>query len=63
MPDLKDVNVDEAISTLGQAGLSYVIVETDTVTGSPDTVASQDPAAGTHAGDGTSVTLVVPRTS
>jgi transcriptional regulator with XRE-family HTH domain len=63
VPDLKDVNVDEAISTLDDAGLSYVIVETDSVTGSPDTVASQDPAPGTQAQDGTSVTLVVPRGS
>lgn len=63
VPDLKDVNLDEAISTLDQAGLSYVIVETDTVTGSPNTVSSQDPAPGTQAKDGTSVTLVVPRGS
>jgi transcriptional regulator with XRE-family HTH domain len=61
VPDLKDVNVDEAITALGQAGLSYVIVETDAVTGQANTVASQDPAPGTKPAADKAVTLVVPR--
>jgi transcriptional regulator with XRE-family HTH domain len=61
VPDLKDVKLEEAIAALGQAGLNYVVVETAGVTGSPDIIASQDPAPGTKAGSDTSVTLVVPR--
>ena len=61
VPDLKDVRIDDALTALGQAGLSYVVVETDRVTGQPGVVASQDPAPGTKGGASTSVTLVVPR--
>ena len=61
VPDLQDVKLDEAIAALGQAGLSYVVVETGGVTGQADIVASQDPAPGTKASGDTSVTLVVPR--
>jgi beta-lactam-binding protein with PASTA domain len=55
------VRVDDAIVALEQAGLSYVIVETDGVGGTPGVVTSQDPAAGTEGSGSTSVTLVVPR--
>ncbi|HZP57778.1 MAG TPA: helix-turn-helix domain-containing protein [Dehalococcoidia bacterium] len=61
VPDLTDVRVDDAIAALDGAGISYVVVETDSVSGTPDVVVSQDPAPGTKAGGGTSVTLVVPR--
>lgn len=61
VPDLKDVRVDDALTALSQAGLSYVVVETDSVSGQPGVVASQDPAPGTKGGGRTSVTLVVPR--
>lgn len=61
VPDLKDVRIDDALDALSQAGLSYVVVETDTVSGQPGVVASQDPAPGTRGGGSTSVTLVVPR--
>lgn len=61
VPDLKDVRLDDALAALSQAGLSYVVVETDKVTGQAGVVASQDPAPGTKGGSSTSVTLVVPR--
>ncbi len=61
VPDLKDVRLDDAITALGQAGLTYVVVETDKVKGTPGVVSSQDPEAGTKGGSSTSVTLVVPR--
>jgi len=61
VPDLKDVQLDDALAALSQAGLSYVVVETDKVSGQPGVVASQDPAPGTKGGGSTSVTLVVPR--
>ena len=61
VPDLSGVRVDDAISALGTAGIPYVIVETDSASGTPGVVASQDPSAGTNAGGATSVTLVVPR--
>lgn len=60
VPDLQDVRVDDAIAALRQAGLQYLIVETDTAVGTPGVVAEQDPAPGTDAGGDTSVTLVVP---
>lgn len=60
VPDLAGVLVDDALLALEQAGLNYVVVETD-VEGTPGLVASQDPAPGTEAGSSTSVTLVVPR--
>jgi transcriptional regulator with XRE-family HTH domain len=61
VPDLNGVRVDDAIVALGQAEIDYVIVETDTVQGTPNVVASQSPAPGTDAKDETAVTLVVPR--
>jgi len=61
VPDLKDTRLDDALAALVQAGLSYVVVETDTVRGQPGIVTSQDPAPGTKGGSATSVTLVVPR--
>ncbi len=61
VPDLKDLRLDDALAALSQAGLSYVVVETDKVSGQAGVVASQDPAPGTKGGASTSVTLVVPR--
>ncbi len=61
VPDLKDVRVDDALAALDRAGLSYLIVETDSVSGAPDVVVSQSPPPGTKAGADTAVTLVVPR--
>jgi len=61
VPDLTAVRLDDALAALTQAGLSYVVVETDKVSGQPGVVASQDPAPGTKGGASTSVTLVVPR--
>jgi transcriptional regulator with XRE-family HTH domain len=61
VPDLRAVRVDEALTALGDAGLNYVVVETDSVTGQSDVVVSQDPPGGTKAKGGTSVTLVVPK--
>ncbi|MDP9238624.1 MAG: helix-turn-helix domain-containing protein [Chloroflexota bacterium] len=61
VPDLKDVRLDDALTALAQASLSYVVVETASASGQPGVVASQDPAPGTKGGSGTSVTLVVPR--
>jgi transcriptional regulator with XRE-family HTH domain len=61
VPDLKDVRLDDAITAIGQAGLTYVVVETDKVQGTPGVVSSQDPDPGTKGGSSTSVTLVVPR--
>jgi transcriptional regulator with XRE-family HTH domain len=61
VPDLKDVRLDDALTALSQAGLSYVVVETDKVSGQPGVVVSQDPAPGTKGSGSTSVTLVVPR--
>jgi transcriptional regulator with XRE-family HTH domain len=63
VPDLNGVRVDDAIVALGEAEIDYVILETDTVDGTPNVVASQSPAPGTDADDETSVTLVVPRTN
>jgi hypothetical protein len=60
VPDLAGVLVDDALTALEQAGLNYVVVETD-IDGTPGIVTSQDPAPGTEAGSTTSVTLVVPR--
>jgi hypothetical protein len=60
VPDLEGVRTDDAILALEQAGLSYVVVETEDANGTPGVVASQDPAAGTKGGTNTSVTLVVP---
>ncbi len=61
VPDLTSVRLDDALSALHQAGLSYVVVETDKVSGTAGVVSSQDPAPGTKGGSTTSVTLVVPR--
>ncbi len=61
VPDLKDLRLDDALAALSEAGLSYVVVETDRVSGQAGVVASQDPAPGTKGGASTSVTLVVPR--
>lgn len=61
VPDLENVRVEDALAALEQAGLSYVVVETDDVEGEPGVVVSQDPEAGTEGGSETSVTLVVPR--
>lgn len=61
VPDLVGVRSDDAILALEQAGLSYVIVETDSASGTAGVVASQDPAPNTKGGSKTSVTLVVPR--
>ena len=60
VPDLTSVRLDDALAALTQAGLSYVVVETDKAKGTPGVVASQDPAPGTKGGQSTSVTLVVP---
>ena len=60
MPDLQGVRTEDAIVALEQAGLNYVIVETDSATGTPGIVASQNPAPGTDGDSDTSVTLVVP---
>ncbi|HLB23317.1 MAG TPA: helix-turn-helix domain-containing protein [Dehalococcoidia bacterium] len=61
VPDLTGVRSDDAILALEQAGLNYVIVETDDTDGATGVVASQDPPGGTKGGSKTSVTLVVPR--
>jgi transcriptional regulator with XRE-family HTH domain len=61
VPDLAGVSVEAALEALAQAEIDYIIVETDSVSGTPGIVASQDPGAGTKAGGDTSVTLVVPR--
>ncbi len=60
VPDLAGVRTEDAIVALEQAGLSYVVVETESADGTPGVVASQSPAAGTEGGSNTSVTLVVP---
>jgi transcriptional regulator with XRE-family HTH domain len=60
VPDLTAVRLDDALTALGQAGLNYVVVETDAAKGTPGVVSSQDPAPGTKGGASTSVTLVVP---
>ncbi len=61
VPDLVAVRLDDALTALAQAGLNYVVVETDKAKGTPGVVTSQDPAPGTKGGQSTSVTLVVPR--
>jgi len=61
VPDLSGVRADDAILALEQAGLNYVIVETDNTDGTAGVVVSQDPEPGTKGGSKTSVTLVVPR--
>lgn len=61
VPDLTGVRVDDALAALQQAELSFIVVETQTVEGTPGVVASQDPAPGTRPGGDGSVTLVVPR--
>lgn len=61
VPDLTSVRLDDAITALMQAGLSYVVVETDKAKGTPGVVASQNPQPGAKGGASTSVTLVVPR--
>jgi transcriptional regulator with XRE-family HTH domain len=60
VPDLQGVRAEDAIVALEQAGLSYVIVETESASGTPGIVSSQDPAAGTKGDSDTAVTLVVP---
>jgi transcriptional regulator with XRE-family HTH domain len=61
VPDLTQVRLDDALTALGEAGLSYVVVETDKAKGTPGVVISQDPAPNTRGNSSTSVTLVVPR--
>ena len=61
VPDLVDVRLDDALSALQQAGLSFVVIETDKAKGAAGIVSSQDPSPGTKGGQSTSVTLVVPR--
>ena len=61
VPDLKDVRLDDAVTALGEAGIGYVVIETDKAKGTAGVVASQDPPAGTKGGQSTAVTLVVPR--
>ena len=61
VPDLTAVRIDDALTALTQAGLNYVVVETDKAKGTVGVVTSQDPAPGTKGGASTSVTLVVPR--
>lgn len=61
VPDLSGVSVNAAVDALTQAEISYVIVETDTATGTPGIVTSQDPAPGERVSGGNSVTLVVPK--
>jgi transcriptional regulator with XRE-family HTH domain len=61
VPDLKDVRLDDALLALDEAGISYVVIETDKAKGTAGVVASQDPPAGTKGGQSTAVTLVVPR--
>jgi hypothetical protein len=63
VPDLTEVGLDDAMAALSEAGLSYVVVETDAAEGQPGIVTSQDPAPGTKGNSTTSVTLVVPRGS
>lgn len=60
VPDLTSARLDDALTALAQAGLNYVVVETDKAKGTPGVVVSQDPAPGTKGGQSTSVTLVVP---
>lgn len=60
VPDLAGVRVDDALTALDQAEITYLVVETDSAEGTPGVVASQNPAPGTKAGGSTSVTLVVP---
>ena len=57
---VREVRLEDAINALTQAGLEYVIVETETVDGTPEIVVSQDPVPGTEANGDTAVTLVVP---
>jgi transcriptional regulator with XRE-family HTH domain len=61
VPDLTGVRLEDAITALQQARLDYVIIDNTTAQGEAGIVSSQDPAAGTDAGDDTAVTLVVPR--
>jgi transcriptional regulator with XRE-family HTH domain len=60
VPDLVGVRTDDAILALEQAGLSYIVVETEDAGGTPGVVSSQDPAPETEGGSDMSVTLVVP---
>lgn len=60
VPDLAGVATEDAILALEQAGLNYVVVETQSAEGAPGVVVSQSPPAGTEGGSDTSVTLVVP---
>ena len=61
VPDLAGVRLNDAIAALKEAEIDFLIVETDTAAGTPGVIASQNPAPGTDAAGGTSVTLVVPR--
>jgi transcriptional regulator with XRE-family HTH domain len=61
VPDLAGVRIDDALAALRQAEIDYIVVETDSVEGTPGVIMSQNPAAGAHANNNTSVTLVVPR--
>lgn len=61
VPDLKGLSLNDAMTQLDTAGLSYLVVETNQANGTAGVVLSQDPAPGTKGGASTSVTLVVPR--
>jgi transcriptional regulator with XRE-family HTH domain len=61
VPDLAGVRLDDAIAALREAEIDFLIVETDNAAGTPGIITSQQPAAGTDADGGTSVTLLVPR--
>ena len=61
VPDLTGARVDDAMTAVGEAGMAYVVVETDSARGTPGVVASQDPAPGTKGNSSTAVTLVVPK--
>jgi transcriptional regulator with XRE-family HTH domain len=60
VPDVRGVSVADAVERLSEAGIPYLIVETN-VDGDPGVVVSQDPEPNTNAGSDTAVTLVVPR--
>jgi transcriptional regulator with XRE-family HTH domain len=61
VPNLAGVRLDDALAALQQAEIDYVVVETDSVEGTPGVISSQNPNPGTKASNSTSVTLVVPR--
>ncbi|HYM15923.1 MAG TPA: helix-turn-helix domain-containing protein, partial [Dehalococcoidia bacterium] len=58
VPDLRNVSLTDAMTALNQAGLSFLVVETDKAQGQPGIVTSQDPQPGTKGNSAPSVTLV-----